>query len=183
MQLLTTPLAGLWEIQTTPHGDDRGRLTRIFCTSAFSDIRPQLNFVQVNHSATARRGTIRGLHFQQAPAAEAKLIRCIRGSVFDVAVDLRPESATFGKWHAIELSEHNERQVFIPEGFAHGFQSLTDDAQMLYQHTAAYSKQHESGICYNDPTLLINWPLPVTVLSKRDANLPPLGAALLGTAA
>ena len=146
MQLLTTPLAGLWEIKTSPHGDDRGRLTRIFCESAFNAIRPQLKFVQVNHSVTAMRGTIRGLHFQKTPAAEAKLIRCIRGSVFDVAVDLRAESPTFGHWHAMELSEHNERQVFIPEGFAHGFQSLSDDVQMLYQHTTPYAKECEDGI-------------------------------------
>lgn len=183
MKLLTTPLVGLWEIRTAPHGDDRGRFTRIFCKNAFAAVRDDLRFVQVNHSVTALRGTVRGLHLQRSPAAEAKLIRCIRGAVFDVAVDLRSESPTFGKWHAIELSEHNEREVYIPEGFAHGFQTLTDDVQMLYQHTAAYSKEHEAGVNYADPTLAINWPLPVTVVSDRDRELPLLGTGIFGAAA
>lgn len=183
MQLFTTPLAGLWEIRTAPHGDERGRLTRIFCENDFATVRPHLHFVQANHSATAMRGTIRGLHFQHAPAAEAKLIRCLRGAIFDVAVDLRSESSTFGHWHGIELSADSERQVFIPEGFAHGFQTLTDDVQMLYQHTAAYSKAHEGGVRYDDPTLAISWPLPVNIVSARDAELPLLGTGFLGVAA
>ena len=183
MKLLTTPLAGLWEIETTPYGDERGRLTRIFCTNAFAAIRLNLHFMQVNHSVTATRGTIRGMHFQNGPAAEAKLIRCLRGSVFDVAVDVRSESPTFGQWHAVELSEQNERQVFIPEGFAHGFQTLTDDVQLLYQHTAPYSREHEAGFRFDDPTLKISWPLAVTVLSDRDTNLPLLSSATMGVAA
>ncbi|MEO7997922.1 MAG: dTDP-4-dehydrorhamnose 3,5-epimerase [Gemmatimonadaceae bacterium] len=183
MQLLKTPLTGLWEIRTTPRGDARGSLTRIFCESDFAEVRPNLRFVQTNHSVTALRGTIRGMHFQQAPAAEAKLIRCIRGSVFDVAVDLRAESPTFGHWHGVELSEHNNQQIFIPEGFAHGFQALTDDVQMLYQHTTPYSQEHEGGLRYDDPAVAINWPLPVTVLSPRDAALPLLRVGFMGIAA
>lgn len=183
MQLIETPLAGLWEIHTSSRGDARGSLTRIFCEKDFAAVRPDLRFVQANHSVTALRGTIRGMHFQQAPAAEAKLIRCIRGSVFDVAVDLRAESPTFGHWHGIELSEHNNQQIFIPEGFAHGFQSLTDDVQLLYQHTAPYSPEHEGGLRYDDPAVAINWPLPVTVLSQRDAALPLLRVGFMGIAA
>lgn len=176
MRLVETLLSGLWEIETTSRGDTRGRFTRVFCTEAFGLIRKDLRFVQVNHSITALRGTVRGLHLQQAPKAESKLIRCLRGAVFDVAVDLRPDSPTFGKWHGVELSERNDRQVFIPEGFAHGFQSLTDDAELLYQHTAPYSAAVEGGVRYDDKTLAIGWPLSVALVSDRDLSLPSLDA-------
>jgi len=173
-----TGLAGLWEIRTTSRADARGQFTRLFCTDAFAPIRDGLRFVQVNQSITARRGTIRGLHFQQGPMQEAKLVRCLRGRVYDVAVDLRPASSTFGKWHAVELSEDNERSLFIPEGFAHGFQALTDDAHLLYQHTASFSPEHEGGVHHADPALGIQWPLPVTGVSARDNGLPCLHPAL-----
>ncbi len=183
MRLNESPLSGLWEIGTAPRGDARGHFTRIFCADEFAVIRPAVRFVQVNHSVTALRGTVRGLHFQQAPNAEAKLIRCLRGAVFDVAVDLRPGSPTYGKWHGLELSAHNERQLFIPEGFAHGFQALTDDATLLYQHTTPYSASAESGIRYDDATVAISWPLPVTLISDRDLALPLLNVRTPGTAA
>lgn len=174
MKLLGTPLAGLWLIETAPRGDARGRLTRLFCADAFAAVRPGLRFVQVNHSITALRGTVRGLHWQRAPQAEAKLIRCLRGSVFDVAVDLRPGSPTYGRWHGVELSEHNEREVFIPEGCAHGFQALSDDAHLLYQHTAPHAPACEAGLRYDDPDLAIAWPLPVALVSARDLGHPLL---------
>lgn len=180
MQLTPAPLSGLWEIRTSPNGDDRGRFTRLFCTSEFAVVRSDLRFVQVNHSVTAHRGTVRGLHFQHAPASEAKLIRCIRGSVFDVAVDLRRQSPTFGKWHAVELSADNERELFIPEGFAHGFQSLSDNVELLYQHTAPYTPNCESGLLYCDPFIAIEWPLAVTTVSERDARLPCLNLMAAG---
>lgn len=183
MQLLVTPLDGLWEVRTSPRGDERGRFTRIFCDDSFSIIRPGIRFVQVNHSFTAACGTIRGLHFQHAPAGEAKLIRCLRGAVFDVAVDLRIESPTFGHWHGIELSATNERQIFIPEGFAHGFQSLTNDAELLYQHTFPYTPSAEAGLRYDDPTVAISWPLPIAAISDRDASLPMLSSVFTGLAA
>lgn len=172
MRFEATPLAGVWEITTQPRGDERGRLVRVFCEDTFAAIRPGLRFVQVNLSATARQGTVRGLHFQRAPSLEAKLIRCVRGRVFDVAVDLRAGSPTFGRWHAVELSAGNDRQLFIPEGCAHGFQALTDDVELLYQHTAAYDAANEGGVRHDDPSLAIPWPLPVTVLSDRDGALP-----------
>ncbi len=174
MKLIDAPLAGVWTVQTAPRGDTRGRLTRLFCIEAFATVRPGLRFVQVNHSVTALRGTVRGLHFQRAPQADAKLIRCLRGSVFDVAVDLRPGSSTFGQWHGVELTEHNEYEVFIPEGCAHGFQTLSDDAQLLYQHTAAYAPDCEAGLRHDDPALAIAWPLPVTLVSDRDRSHPTL---------
>ena len=174
MKLIDTPLAGMWVIETAPFGDARGRLTRLFCAEAFAAVRPGLRFVQVNHSVTALRGTVRGLHWQRRPQAEAKLIRCLRGSVFDVTVDLRPGSPTFGRWHGVELSAHNEREVFIPEGCAHGFQALSDDAQLLYQHTAPYAPDCEAGLRYDDPELAIAWPLPVARVSERDLCHPLL---------
>ena len=177
MELVPTAFNGLWEIHTAPRGDERGRFTRIFCEESFSVIRAGLRFVQVNSSITTRRGTIRGLHFQRAPASDAKLIRCVRGAVYDVAVDLRTESSTFGHWHAIELTDTNERQIFIPEGFAHGFQALTNEVELLYQHTYPHTASAEGGVRYDDPALAVFWPLPVTVISERDASLPTLNPA------
>lgn len=176
MKLLATPLDGLWEIATEPRGDARGRLTRVFCADELAPMRPGLRFVQTNLTHTGQCGTVRGLHFQREPAMEAKLIRCLRGRVFDVAVDLRAGSPTFGRWHALELSADNERQIFIPEGFAHGFQTLTDDVEMLYQHTAPYTPACEGGLRHDDPRLAIDWPLPLTQISERDRGHPPLDA-------
>ncbi|MBV8034999.1 dTDP-4-dehydrorhamnose 3,5-epimerase [Roseateles sp.] len=177
MKLHPTPLPGLWQISTEPRGDARGRLTRLHCERELAAIRPQLHFVQTNLSYTAQRGTVRGLHFQRAPALEAKLIRCLRGRVFDVAVDLRAGSASFGRWFGLELAADNEQQVFIPEGFAHGFQALTNDVELLYQHTAAYAPRHEGGLRPDDPALAIDWPLPIGQLSDRDRSHPALDAA------
>jgi dTDP-4-dehydrorhamnose 3,5-epimerase len=174
MKVHATPLAGLWEIETTPHGDSRGRFTRIFCADELAGISAPLRFVQTNLSRTERCGTVRGLHFQRAPALESKLIRCLRGRVFDVAVDLRAGSASFGRWFGLELSQDNERQIFIPGGFAHGFQTLSDDAELLYQHTAPHSPDCEGGLLFSDPALAIDWPLPVTLVSARDNGLARL---------
>lgn len=177
MEVRATSLDGLWEIVTQPRGDARGSLTRVFCTEQLAVIRPALRFVQTNLTFTAERGTVRGLHFQRAPALEAKLIRCLRGRVYDVAVDLRAGSPTFGRWHAVELSGENQCEIFIPEGFAHGFQTLTDDVEMLYQHTAAHAPVSEGGLRHDDDRLAIPWPLPVTQISARDREHPPLDAA------
>lgn len=182
-RFIQSPLDGMWEIETVSRGDLRGKFTRVFCTEEFTSIRGDLRFVQVNHSVTARRGTVRGLHYQRTPHAEAKLIRCIRGAVFDVAVDLRMKSPTFGQWHAVELTEDNNRQVFIPEGFAHGFQSLTDDAELLYQHTSAYNAGSEAGVRFDDRSLGISWPLPIGIVSERDRALPQLSLPVDGVAA
>lgn len=168
MKFCATPIEGLWEIETTPVGDTRGRLTRLHCTQAFDAVAPGLRFVQVNHSFTRRRGTVRGMHVQRAPALEAKLVRCLRGSVFDVAVDLRHASPTFGRWHAVELSARNQRQLLIAPGCAHGFQTLEDDCELLYQHSATYAPEHEMGVRHDDPRLAIAWPLPAAEISQRD---------------
>ncbi|AKJ31000.1 dTDP-4-dehydrorhamnose 3,5-epimerase [Caldimonas brevitalea] len=174
MDLRPAPLPGMWVVHTQARCDERGSFARVFCAADCARIRPDLRFVQVNHSVTARRGTVRGLHLQRAPHAEAKLIRCLRGRVYDVAVDLRPHSPTYGRWHAVELSEHNGVQVFIPEGCAHGFQALDDDAHLLYQHTAPHAPGSEAGVRHDDRDLAIAWPLPAALLSPRDAALPSL---------
>lgn len=163
-----TPLAGLYEIQTKPIGDARGRFTRLFCEEELAPIRPGLHFTQINLSETHGRGTLRGMHYQTPPAADAKLIRCLRGRVYDVAVDLRTGSPTFLHWHAVELAADNERAVFIPEGFAHGFQALSDEVHLLYMHTAAWTPACEAGLGHDDPRLAIEWPLAVAAVSDRD---------------
>lgn len=175
-RLHPTPLAGLSVIESGSVGDERGRFSRIFCEDELSALQPDLHFPQVNLSETYRRGCIRGLHFQYPPAADAKLIRCVRGRVFDVAVDLRAGSPTFLHWHAVELDAASPLQVFIPAGFAHGFQALSDDVLMLYLHTARWSRAHEGGLRYDDPRLGIAWPLPPQQVSAKDA-----AAALLDT--
>jgi dTDP-4-dehydrorhamnose 3,5-epimerase len=177
MKFHATPIAGLWEIETLPRGDARGSLTRLHCVDAMRTIVPDLRFVQSNLSVTAARGTVRGMHFQRAPALEAKLIRCLRGRVFDVAVDLRDGSPTFGRWHAVELGAENQRQVLIPAGCAHGFQALEDRCELLYQHTAPYMPDCEDGVRHDDPRLAIRWPLPVVGVSARDLAFLPLDAA------
>jgi len=175
MKVSQTPLAGLKVVDTEPGGDARGAFERLFCEHEWTPVREALRFVQVNLSTTAQRGTVRGMHFQRAPAAEAKLIRCVRGQVYDVAVDLREGSPTFLRWHAVELRGDEPREVFIPEGFAHGFQALSDDAQLLYFHTAAWAPACEGGIRHDDPRLAIDWPLPVAAISDRDRAHPLLG--------
>ncbi len=176
MKFERTPIEGLWQIETAPRADERGSLTRVFCAEAFERVAPGLRFVQVNHSITHKRGTIRGLHFQRAPAAEWKLIRCLRGRVFDIAVDLRERSATFGRWHAVELSQDNQREILIPPGCAHGFQALADRCELLYQHSEAYAPDREDGVRHDDPRLAIAWPEPETAMSPRDRAFPAIEA-------
>lgn len=180
MKLLPTPLDGLYEIRTTSIGDARGRFTRLFCEQELALLRPSLHFTQINLSETRGRGTLRGLHYQQPPAAEAKLIRCLRGRVFDVAVDVRAGSPTFLHWHAIELSENGDNAVFIPEGYAHGFQALTDEAHLLYMHTAPWSPACEAGLRHDDPRLAIAWPLEPTAVSARDRGYALIDDAFAG---
>jgi dTDP-4-dehydrorhamnose 3,5-epimerase len=175
LTLLPTPLAGLSAIQRVQRGDERGYLERLFCADDLSPLLGDRRVLQVNRTLTARTGTVRGLHYQKSPRAECKLVSCLRGSVFDVAVDLRTSSATFLQWHAELLSAANLRGLWIPEGFAHGFQALEPDCELLYLHTAAYSPGFESGLNVRDSRLGISWPLPIELLSARDDALPMLG--------
>ena len=180
MKVHPTPLAGLAVIETAPVSDERGRFVRVFCERDCATLRPGLRWPQINLSRTSGKGTVRGMHFQYPPAAEAKLIRCVRGRVFDVAVDLRAGSPTYLRWYGVELDQELPQQVFIPEGFAHGFQALTDDVELLYLHTASWSREHEGRLRFDDPTLGIEWPLPVTQVSENDRAAQLLDDAFAG---
>lgn len=170
--ILDTQLLGLKLIQRKPIGDSRGYLERIFCADDLQALISGKRIVQINHTLTARHGTVRGLHFQHPPHAETKFVSCLRGEVFDVAVDLRQGSPTFLRWHAEILSAGNHKTLMIPEGFAHGFQAMTEDCEMLYLHTAAYQPGAECGLNAKDPRLNIRWPKAITELSPRDAAHP-----------
>jgi dTDP-4-dehydrorhamnose 3,5-epimerase len=174
LSVLQLPLAGLFSLQHKVHEDERGRFARLFCQGSLAAFGHPVHIRQINHSRTALRGSVRGLHFQYPPHAETKLITCLRGAVWDVAVDMRRDSATFLQWHAERLEAGDGRSLLIPPGFAHGFQTLTDDAELLYLHSADYSPEHEGGLSANDARLAISWPLPVSNLSARDAAHPPL---------
>ena len=180
--ILDTPLADLRILQRKPMGDSRGYLERLFCADELQALAPGRHIAQINHTLTASRCTVRGMHFQRPPHAEIKFVSCLRGEVFDVAVDLRDNSPTFLHWHAEVLSAENHKTLVIPEGFAHGFQTLTDDCEMLYFHTAAYQPGAEGALNARDPRLAINWPLPVAGLSPRDAAHPLLDDDFIGVA-
>lgn len=174
------PLAGLKLVERQRIGDTRGFLSRLFCAeelAAAGWIKP---IAQINHTYTATQGTVRGMHFQRPPHAEMKLVSCIRGEIWDVAVDVRVGSPTFLHWYAERLSADNGRALLIPEGFAHGFQALTDGAELLYCHSAAYSAGAEAGLNPLDTRLAITWPLPITELSARDAARPLIETGLEG---
>ena len=174
------PLKGLSVLQRHPIRDDRGSLDRLFCLDELKPLLGQRTIVQVNHTVTVKTGTIRGMHFQHPPHAEMKLVTCLHGGIFDVAVDLRAASPTFLHWHGEHLSADNHRTLAIPEGFAHGFQSLTDDCELLYLHTAAYQLDAEDGLDALDPVLGIRWPVPVSERSARDQAHAPITAAFTG---
>ncbi len=175
-----TPIDGLDLIQRNPIGDVRGYLERLFCTEDLRTVIGVRQIVQINHTLTAKIGTVRGMHYQHPPHMEMKLVSCLRGEVFDVAVDLRRDSPTFLKWHAEVLSEENHRTFAIPGGFAHGFQALTDNCELLYLHTALYHPDAEAGLDTLDVRLAIEWPLPVSERSARDQRHPPITADFAG---
>lgn len=155
---------------------------RLFCAGALKPLMGQRQVAQINHSRTSQAGAVRGLHFQHPPHAEMKMVRCLRGKVWDVAVDLRADSPTFLHWHARELAEDDTQMLVIPEGFAHGFQVLEPDSELIYLHTAFYHPQSEGGLRHDDPRLGINWPLSPQDLSARDLAHPLLGTDFTGIA-
>lgn len=165
-----TPLKGAYTIDLKRIGDARGFFARVFCVQEFEAQGLVTRFVQVNNSTSAERGTLRGMHYQLAPKAETKLVRCIRGALLDVILDLRQDSATFGKSFAAELTADNRRMMYVPKGFAHGFLTLTDDAEAFYFVDELYAPQQERIIRYNDPKFGIVWPQAPTVLSDKDRN-------------
>lgn len=165
-------LAGLVAVRRLRLADARGSLTRLFCAQELAAAGWPGPIAQINHTVTALRGTVRGLHYQRSPHAEAKLVSCVRGAVWDVAIDLRRGSPTFLQHQAVELSADNLTALLIPPGFAHGFQALSDEAQLLYLHSAAYAPGAEAGLHPQDPSLAVPWPLPVAQLSERDRTHP-----------
>jgi dTDP-4-dehydrorhamnose 3,5-epimerase len=179
-EVAATPLEGVQLVQRQRVGDARGFLARIFCADELRAAGWVKPVAQVNHTFTARRGTVRGLHFQHPPHAEMKLVSCLRGEVWDVAVDLRAGSPTFLQWHAALLSADNGDALLIPEGFAHGFQTLGDDVEMLYCHSTAYTSGAEGGLNPRDPRLGIAWPLVISEISARDAGHAALDGAFEG---
>ena len=175
-----TPIQGLTVIERKPMGDERGRLVRLFCSEELSDLFAGRGIAQINHTHTGKSGTVRGMHYQHPPHAEMKMVMCLRGEVFDVAVDLRTGSPTFLRWHAEVLRPDNHKALLIPEGFAHGFQALTDGCELLYFHTAGYDPAAEGGLHPQDPALAIYWPKSVSGLSPRDAAHPLLDGGFRG---
>lgn len=169
-----TPLSGLKLVQRLRMEDDRGFLSRLYCRSELAAAGFADPVSQINQTLTRAAGTVRGMHFQRSPHAEDKFVSCLRGAVFDVAVDLRAGSPTFLEWYGAELSADNGRSLFIPKGLAHGFQTLCGDCELLYLHTVAYDREAEGGVNALDPALAIDWPLAVTDMSPRDRNHPPI---------
>lgn len=180
LQIEATPLAGLMRVRRTRLGDARGFFSRVFCADELRDAGWAVPVAQVNHTHTVRRGSVRGLHFQRAPQAEKKLVQCLRGEVWDVALDLRRGSPTFMRWHAERLSADNGVALLIPEGFAHGLQTLGDAVDMLYCHSAAYAADAEGGVHPREPRAAVDWPLPIGALSARDDAQPWLDAGFAG---
>lgn len=170
----STDLTGVSWVETGYRADERGSFARLFCTTELAGLVGRRSIVQINHSKTSRVGAVRGLHYQLPPHAEMKLVRCIRGKVWDVAVDLRAGSATLLRWLAVELSADNGRMLAIPEGCAHGFQVLEPNSELLYLHTNEYAPQHEGGLSPLESRLSIQWPLSVVDLSERDQTHPAL---------
>ncbi len=166
------PLVGLKLVERQSLGDSRGFLSRLFCAEELASAGWQKPIAQINQTFTAKRGTVRGMHFQLPPHAEMKLVSCLHGRVWDVAVDLRRGSETLLHWHAEELSADNQRALLVPEGFAHGFQALTDEVELLYCHSAAFCDEAQGGLNLRDRKLAIEWPLEIVELSDRDAHHP-----------
>ncbi len=166
--IIETPLQGLKIIQRKPLGDSRGYLERLFCQADCADLLNGKTISQINHTLTSTTGTIRGMHFQLPPFSETKFVQCLKGDVYDVAVDVRADSPTFLRWYAEILSAANHKTFLIPEGFAHGFQTLTEDCEMLYFHTSPFNSNADAALNALDPMLAIQWPLPVTEQSTRD---------------
>jgi dTDP-4-dehydrorhamnose 3,5-epimerase len=172
MQFCPAALNGAWLIELDPVQDERGFFARTFCAREFAAHGLETEFPQHSTSYSAVRGTVRGLHFQREPHSEAKLVRCLRGEIWDVIVDLRPDSPTFRRWEGVTLSAGNRRQIYVPKGFAHGFQTLTDEVEVSYLISAYYVPESASGVRFDDPVFAISWPLPVTVISDRDRSWP-----------
>lgn len=179
MRFVPIDLPGVWILEQERHADERGFFARTWCARELAEHRLEANLSQCSVSFNHRRGTLRGLHFQAPPRAEAKIVRCTRGALFDVAVDLRPDSPGFRRWVGVELTPENGRALYIPKGFAHGFLTLADATEVAYDISEAYSPSHARGVRFDDPFLRIAWPGPVEVIAPRDRDYPDLSAGQL----
>jgi dTDP-4-dehydrorhamnose 3,5-epimerase len=176
MRFTPMPLSGAYLIQLEPRADARGTFARAFCAREFAAKGLRESFVQANISTNLKAGTVRGLHFQRDPHAEAKLVQCVKGSIYDVVVDMRKESATYLRWTGAELSDANGMMIYVPAGFAHGYQTLLDKTNVLYLVSEYYTPESESGLRYSDPKLAIEWPHAVSEISEKDGRWPLLPA-------
>jgi dTDP-4-dehydrorhamnose 3,5-epimerase len=172
MIFTATDLQDACIIDIEPRSDDRGFFARTWCQQEFEQQGLVARIAQANMSYNKFKGTLRGMHFQHAPHAEVKIIRCTRGAIYDAIIDLRPDSPSYKRWIGVELTAENYRMLYVPEGFAHGFQTLTDDVEVAYNVSQFYTPGAEGGIRYDDPAFAIDWPLPVQVISEKDANWP-----------
>jgi dTDP-4-dehydrorhamnose 3,5-epimerase len=168
MKFKETKIKGLYVAELDPFNDVRGFFVRTYCNKKFEEMNIRKPIMQINHSLTSEVGTIRGMHYQNPPFAEKKIVRCIAGEVFDVAIDIRKDSETFLQWHGEYLNAENFKMMVIPEGFAHGFQAIKPNSEMMYFHTNSYEHSAESGMLFNDQKIGINWPIKVTSVSDRD---------------
>ena len=172
MRFTQANIAGVWTIDPSSHEDERGRFFRAWCAEEFKEHGISFAPVQANMGFSLQSGTTRGMHYQVEPAAEAKLVRCTRGAIYDVALDLRPDSPTFRQWAGVELSAANGRMLLVPEGCAHGYQTMEDETEMLYMTSAVYMPSAARGARFDDPAFGIEWPLTATVVSKQDRDWP-----------
>lgn len=170
MKFIETTLQGAFTVQLSPFQDDRGWFARTYCKNEFQEINHDKEWVQLNHSFTKEKGSIRGMHYQLPPFSEIKMVRCISGKIWDVIVDIRRDSPTFLQSFGAELSAENKNMMYIPSGFAHGFQTLTDDCELIYHHSEFYTPNSEAGLRFNDPILNIDWKTEITNISERDKN-------------
>ena len=175
-----TSLKGSYVLALEPIEDERGWFARTYCKNEFLAIGHTKEWVQMNHSFTKQKGTIRGMHYQRAPFSEIKLVRCIAGSVYDVIIDLRTDSDSYLQYFGIELSASNHKMIYIPEGFAHGFQALSNDVELIYHHSQFYLPGVEAAVKYNEPAIKINWPLELSSISERDNSYPFIDANFKG---
>ncbi len=180
MKFIPTALAGAYIVEQTASRDERGYFTRVFCSREFAEHGLWIQFAQMNHSLSLRRGTVRGLHYQLPPNAEVKLVRCVRGAVQDVIVDVRRGSPTFLRWHSEILTEDNLKQVYVPGGFAHGYQALVDGASVTYQTSSPYAPAHERGLRHDDPVLRIDWQVSDAIVSPKDVGWPLVDTSFAG---
>ncbi len=173
-----TPIPGAYLIDLEKRGDDRGFFARVFCRNEFAGQGLETEFVQINNSLSGDRGTLRGMHYQLGPAAEVKVVRCVKGALWDAILDLREGSASFGRSFGAELTAENRRMMYVPRGFAHGFLTLTGDCEAFYLVSAFYAPEAERGVRWNDPKFAIQWPSPPIVISEKDLDRPDFDPSL-----